>query len=214
MPGVEVLATGIAQLTGGDGLVRDTDRSQDRRRGNAPVTIGAALSSCWCPSTRASHWSLRPWACGLGDSLVVRARLLAERRPATCRGLSIRRRRDRPATNSWIGGTPVRYWRAPRQRSRQFQSPVLADRIARNPDFLREPVKQTAVILFVDLSGFTRAQRTAWPFADAGASDAVSHTGGEQGGCAWRIGDELHGRRRDDCVRRFRLASGRRLARV
>jgi adenylate cyclase len=39
---------------------------------------------------------------------------------------------------------------------RQFQSPVLADRIAWNPDFLREPVKQTAAILFVDLSGFTR----------------------------------------------------------
>ncbi len=39
---------------------------------------------------------------------------------------------------------------------RQFHSPVLADRIARNPDFLREPVKQTAVILFLDLSGFTR----------------------------------------------------------
>jgi adenylate cyclase len=39
---------------------------------------------------------------------------------------------------------------------RQFQSPMLAEQIARNPNFLREPVKLTAAILFVDLSGFTQ----------------------------------------------------------
>jgi adenylate cyclase len=39
---------------------------------------------------------------------------------------------------------------------RQFQAPVLAERIARDPDFLRVPVTQAAAILFIDLSGFTR----------------------------------------------------------
>jgi adenylate cyclase len=39
---------------------------------------------------------------------------------------------------------------------RQFHPPALADRIANDPSFLREPATQKLAIFFVDLSGFTQ----------------------------------------------------------
>jgi adenylate cyclase len=45
--------------------------------------------------------------------------------------------------------------RVQREAFRRFQSPAIADTIARNPHFLLDPVQQNAAILFVDLSGFT-----------------------------------------------------------
>lgn len=45
--------------------------------------------------------------------------------------------------------------RVQREAFRRFQSPAIADTLARNPRFLLEPVQQNAAIMFVDLSGFT-----------------------------------------------------------
>ena len=45
--------------------------------------------------------------------------------------------------------------RVQREAFRRFQSPAIADTLAKNPRFLLEPVQQNAAILFVDLSGFT-----------------------------------------------------------
>jgi adenylate cyclase len=47
----------------------------------------------------------------------------------------------------------------------QFQAPVLRDWLTRNPDFLVEPMHQTAAVVFIDLSGFTALSETYGPDA-------------------------------------------------
>jgi adenylate cyclase len=161
-PGVEVLATGIAQLLGGAGLVRDNAV----RRVDAGMTFALALVGVLIIA-------LTPL--GIGTSLVafmVGAWLLgsvalfaqgywfsavlplAGVLPPAALAMVLRQMRER------------RQGRASAQAEaalRQFQSPVLAERIARDPDFLREPIMQSAAILFVDLSGFTRLSEQAGP---------------------------------------------------
>jgi adenylate cyclase len=46
---------------------------------------------------------------------------------------------------------------------RRFQPPSLAERLARDPDFLSKPVRQQAAVVFVDLSGFTGLSETLGP---------------------------------------------------
>lgn len=161
-PGVEVLATGIAQLLGGAGLVRDNAV----RRVDAGMTVVLALVGVLIIA-------LTPL--GIGTSLVafmVGAWLLgsvalfaqgywfsavmplAGVLPPAALAMVLRQTWER------------RQGRASAQAEaalRQFQPPVLAERIARDPDFLREPIMQSAAILFVDLSGFTRLSEQAGP---------------------------------------------------
>ena len=44
---------------------------------------------------------------------------------------------------------------------RRFQAPALRDWLTRNPNFLAEPVRQEAAIVFIDLSGFTSFSEVA-----------------------------------------------------
>src|SRR5947209_12511031 len=59
------------------------------------------------------------------------------------------------ALRLWLEQKSKQRMRVQREAFRRFQSPAIADTIARNPHFLLEPVQQNAAILFVDLSGFT-----------------------------------------------------------
>lgn len=161
-PGVEVLATGIAQLLGGPGLVRD----DAVRRVDAGITFALAILV-------ALLIALTP----LGIGTVLAALVLAGWLLATVALF---------AQGYWLsavlplaGALPPavlaalmrQRWERGRSREharaaaalRQFQPPMLAERIARDPDFLREPVLQSAAILFVDLSGFTRLSEQAGP---------------------------------------------------
>jgi adenylate cyclase len=46
---------------------------------------------------------------------------------------------------------------------RRFHPPALADRLMATPDFLLEPVRQEAAVLFIDLSGFTGVSERIGP---------------------------------------------------
>jgi adenylate cyclase len=155
LPGVEVLATGIAQLSGGDSLVRDTTVRKVDVAATLLFTIGAALIILLVPVS--AGLALVAAALGLwlvatvilfGQGYWLSAALpLAGAIPTVAAATVLRQVLDRRHSEALARAAAA---------LRQFQSPVLADRIARNPDFLREPVNQTAAILFVDLSGFTR----------------------------------------------------------
>ena len=155
LPGVEVLATGIAQLTGGDSLVRDSAVRRIDAAATLLFAIGAALIILLVPVS--GGLALVAAAVGLwlmatvilfGQGYWLSAALpLAGTIPSVAAATVLRQILERRRSEELARVAAA---------LRQFQSPVLADQIARNPDFLREPVKQTAVILFVDLSGFTR----------------------------------------------------------
>lgn len=154
LPGVEVLATGIANLTEGPGLARDTTiRRVDVAAALAltlsgilavsalPLTPGllmaAALLGLWLAATTvffAQGW----W---FSAALPIAAAL-----PAIGLAVLVRQMSDRRRAKTLAAG---------REALRQFQPPALAGRIAGDPDFLREPMELEVATLFVDLSGFT-----------------------------------------------------------
>jgi adenylate cyclase len=154
LPGVEILATAIAHLVEGDALVRDRRvRLIDALTAVAlPIilvlllawhrsTLGFALivvvSLGWIGITAAAF----TWGFWLSATLPV----VAAAPPAVLFGAARlwldRRRADSLALES---GT-----------LRRFQPPSLTDRLARDPAFLTQPVRQEAAMIFIDLSGFT-----------------------------------------------------------
>lgn len=161
-PGVEVLATGIAQLLGGPGLVRDNAV----RRVDAGMTFALALVGVLIIALTPLSIGTGLVAFMIGAWLLASVALFAQGYwfsavlplagvlPPAALAMVLRQMWER------------RQSRASAQAEaalRQFQPPVLAERIARDPDFLREPVMQSAAILFVDLSGFTRLSEQAGP---------------------------------------------------
>lgn len=160
-PGVEILATAIAQLIGASdhapshGLVRtqairrwDVAAASMLAMGGvavvalSPISAGVPLAvmalAAWlaavCVLFAQGYWfsAALPLAGSLPPMLgAALARHLHERALA---------RRSSAAAHAL----------------RQFHPPMLADRIAHDPAFLREPVIARMAILFVDLAGFTR----------------------------------------------------------
>jgi adenylate cyclase len=154
LPGVEVLATGIAHLLDGSGLVRDSAI----RRIDAATTlllVGAGVLSIFLLPLLAGAGLfaalLAGWAAavallfaqGWWFSLVLP---LAGALPPVAAAAVVRHVFDRrQARRSAEAETALA----------RLQAPVLARRIADEPDFLREPREQQAAIVFVDLSGFS-----------------------------------------------------------
>ena len=158
-PGVEVLAGAIGQLIGGNGLLRtaairdwDVAATGTLAVGGAvtaaflPVSLGVsaviAVLALWlgvvCLLFADGYWfsAALPLAGSLPPVIGVSlARHFYERRMA--------RRSDRAA-----------------EALLQFHPPALANRIAHDPTFLREPVTRHLAILFVDLAGFTQMSET------------------------------------------------------
>ena len=162
VPGVEILATGVANLLNGDGLVRTaTIRKIDAaaamalpcltvllmamRRAFAGLAIAAFVVAAWGGIAFAAflggYWlslavplaALAPIALGYGAARVTLDRQVAQRLTA-----------DKEAL------TP-------------FQSPLLLKHILSAPGFLRQPVEQDVAVIFLDLSGFTGAAEKFGP---------------------------------------------------
>lgn len=155
MPGVEVLATGIAQLSGGESLVRDSTIRKIDAAATLLLAIGAVMVILLVPVgvglalvvTGVGLWLVATVVMFEHGYWLSAALPLAGVLPFVAIATVLRQITDRRETREVVRAEAA---------LRQFQSPVLAERIARDPDFLREPVKQMAAILFVDLSGFTR----------------------------------------------------------
>lgn len=154
LPGVEVLATGVANLTEGPGLTRDTTvRRLDVAAALAlvvagilaiallPPTPGLALAAAMVLAWLAATVFLFAQGYWLSAALPLAGALPAIALAAMARQVTDRRR--------------ARALAAAEGALRQFHPPALAGRIADDPDFLREPLVLEAAILFIDLSGFT-----------------------------------------------------------
>ncbi len=164
MPGAEVLATAIAQLTGGPNLIRDrTTRWIDAgatlvlpllailllswRRVSVGLALSALIATLWLVGVMVA-FAYNYW---LNLAAPLAALLPAAFGFAACRMVF-----DAKQTH-----------RLQRQASElgRFQSPVFTRKLAEDPDFLLAPVEREAAILFVDLTGFTGLAQSIGPLA-------------------------------------------------
>jgi adenylate cyclase len=154
LPGVEVLATAMAHLMEGDGLVRDSRvRLVDSsvaillpilftlllawHRGIWGFAIITAVTAAWIGLTFATFTH--------GIWLSATLPLLAALPPAVVFG----------ATELWLDRLRADRLSLQSRTLRRFQPPSLTKRLAEDPAFLMKPVRQKAAVIFIDLSGFT-----------------------------------------------------------
>ena len=76
------------------------------------------------------------------------------------------------STQIWLGRRRAQRFANQTELLQRFQSPGIGDWLKKHPDFLLEPVRQDAAIVFIDLSGFTRLSETAGPRATRELLDA------------------------------------------
>jgi len=55
----------------------------------------------------------------------------------------------------WSGRRRAQYFAIRSELLAQFQAPDIREWLIRDPGFLKEPVRQDAAVVFIDLSGFT-----------------------------------------------------------
>src|SRR4051794_6978884 len=154
MPGVEVMATAITHLLAGDGMVRDRAvRLADGgvavvlpmilvgllawRRSAAGLIAAGALVLVW---TAANFFAFTR---GIWFSAAVP--IAAAAPPAILFA----------AVQLWSGRRRAQYFAMRSELLEQFQPPGIQQWLTRDPNFLREPVRQDAAVVFIDLSGFT-----------------------------------------------------------
>jgi adenylate cyclase len=162
LPGVEVLATAIAHLVEGDGLLRD-------RRVRLADAFAATLLPMLLVLLLGWHRSALGFAAMAGVLLIWVAvtaavfvhgiwlsaalPLAAAAPPAILFG----------AVQLWLDRYRADRLAVERRTLGRFQPPSLTDRLARDPDFLAKPVRQDAALIFIDLSGFTGLSETLGP---------------------------------------------------
>ncbi|WP_436398840.1 CHASE2 domain-containing protein [Roseobacter sp. S98] len=161
-PGVEIIATAVSQLIGGPGL----QRPENLRRWDAAHAVGLTilclLALMQLPLSRslplivllmAASFGIAAMFFSSGVWISLAVPLLAAAPPVLfVAGFRYRLERQN-ARHTEMAATALR----------QFQAPALAERIARNPDFLAKPVDRFMSILFVDLSGFTSLSQRLGP---------------------------------------------------
>lgn len=159
MPGVEIIATAIAHLTTGDGIVRD----RSTRAIDAILAIVLTLLLIGLLAWRRSAVGLLSivavlaiWAIGNfvafmhGVWLSAALPVAAAAPPAILFG----------AVQLWLNRRQAQYFAMKSDLLQQFQAPALRKWLTMNPEFLLKPVHQDAAIVFVDLSGFTSLSET------------------------------------------------------
>ncbi|MET7241843.1 adenylate/guanylate cyclase domain-containing protein [Methylobacterium sp. EM32] len=162
LPGVELLATGIGQLTTGDELRRDVGVRRLDAAASVILAAAAALLIALAPPGPAILLVLLLLAGWLAAGAVAFAQgawwsaalpLAAAGLPvlplAVARQLLDRRRAAGLARSE--------------ATLRRLQPAALADRLAWDPGYLAEPVARDIPVLFIDLSGFTRQSERLGP---------------------------------------------------
>ncbi|MDQ6434504.1 adenylate/guanylate cyclase domain-containing protein [Mesorhizobium sp. LHD-90] len=171
LPGVEVISTAILHLTAGDGLVRDhATRLADAAlafvlpvavvgllawRRNAAGLISAAALLVLALAANVL-------AFGQGFWLSAALPMAAAAPPALLFG----------AAQLWLGRRSASLFARQSELLQRIQAPGLGQWLAHNPDFLAEPVRQDAAVVFIDLSGFTGLSETLGPTATRELLDA------------------------------------------
>lgn len=154
LPGVEVLATAIAHLMEGDGLVRD----QNVRLVDATMAVILPVLFVLLLAWHRSIWGLALiagiatlWialtvvAFTQGIWLSTALPLAAALPPVILFG----------AAQLWLDRSQAERLGVQSRTLQSFQPPSLAERLTKDPAFLIKPVRQQAALIFIDLSGFT-----------------------------------------------------------
>jgi adenylate cyclase len=159
MPGVEIVATAIAHLMTGDGILRD----RSTRGADAILAIVMTLLLVGLLAWRRS-------AIGLISIAVVFLIWTAANFDAFSHGIWLSAALPVAAAappvilfgavQIWLNRRQAQYFAMMNELLQQFQAPALRKWLARNPQFLLEPVHQDAAIVFIDLSGFTSLSET------------------------------------------------------
>jgi len=162
MPGVEIISTAITHLMAGDGPLRD--RSVRIADGVVAVLLPAVLVGllAWRRSAVgliAAVGVILIWVATIflafssGIVLSAAVPLAAVAAPIAFFG----------AFQLWSGRRQAQYFAARSELLEQFQAPAIQEWLRRDPNFLVEPVRQNAAIVFIDLSGFTALSEQLGP---------------------------------------------------
>jgi adenylate cyclase len=164
LPGAEVMATAVSHLVQGDGLLRDnTIRLADFGIAVVLATVVVGLVT-WRRSTvsyAAITALLAGWAIANvaafanGVWFSVALPLTAVGPPAILFG----------AAQLWLGRRRAQRYATQSKMLQHVHAPGFSEWLARNPDFLTEPIRQDAAILFIDISGFTGLSEKIGPDA-------------------------------------------------
>jgi adenylate cyclase len=162
LPGVEVISTAIAQIMTGDGIVRDRS-----------VRLVDASLAVALPMLLVGLLAWRRNAIGLVVIAVVILVCLGVNFAAFSRGIWLSAALPMAAAipptvlfgavQIWQGRRRAQYFATKSNLLQQFQAPIVREWLTRHPDFLAEPVRQDAAIVFIDLSGFTALSETMEP---------------------------------------------------
>ena len=162
MPGAEVMATAITQMIAGDGVFRD--HSVRIADGVIAVTLPLVLVSllAWRRSGLgivAAAAVVLLWAMAIfaafsrGIWLSAAVPIAAAVPPLVLF----------TAAQLWLGSRRAQYFSMRSELLEQFQAPGIQDWLTRDPNFLAEPVRQNAAVVFIDLSGFTTLSERLGP---------------------------------------------------
>lgn len=161
-PGMEVIATAISQLNGGETLRRDAQTRQWDAALAIILTIICVTSVVIWPLSRSVPFVVVSIGLVLAFStfafasgLWLNAALpLAAVLPPTLAASGIRYMQENLRARKSAQSVAS---------LRQFQSPELAKRIETDPNYLMSPVEQDLVVFFVDLTGFTGLSQRLGP---------------------------------------------------
>jgi adenylate cyclase len=161
-PGTEILATAIGNLLAGDGLARTrfTRRIDAAAAAALPVLMIAlmAMRRAAIGLTLASLvfalWLMGVFVAFMSGYWLSVAAPLASVLPLTVGFAAARSIVERRA------GTKIA---AERSALARFHSPLLLDRLSKEPNFLEKPVRQDVAVMFLDLSGSTGVAEALGP---------------------------------------------------
>jgi len=164
LPGVEVVSTAISHLMSGDWPVRD----ETTRAADAVTAIALPVLLVWLLGWRHN-------LAGLAAAAGVLALLVIANNMAFQRGVWLSLALPIAAASLpvllfggwqlWLGRRRAHHFASQSAMLQKIQAAGLAEWLARDPGFLKEPVRQDAAVVFVDLSGFTGLSESLGPSA-------------------------------------------------
>jgi adenylate cyclase len=164
LPGVEVIATAISHLVTGDQMVRDRHVRLIDAAGAImlPMLLVGLLG--WRRSVvgfAAIAGVVLTWLV-LNVTAFVNGTWFSAALPMMAVGPPVMLF---GATQLWLGRRRAQYFASQSALLQRFQAAGLGKWLASHPDFLAEPVREDAAVVFIDISGFTGLSETLGPDA-------------------------------------------------
>ncbi len=162
MPGVEVTSTAITHLLAGDGILR-----------NQSVRLVDGIIAVMLPMILVTLLAWRRSAIGPIATLIVVLTFATANVLVFSQGIWLSAALPIAATappailfaavQLWSGRRRAQYFATRSKLLGQFQAPDIQEWLTRDPGFLKEPIRQNAAVIFIDLSGFTSLSERLGP---------------------------------------------------